>query len=321
MKKLAVAISTALLMSSAAMAENEIYVGAKAGKSWTNDACGTSAVCDDDSNGYGVLVGYQAWENVSIELGYDDFGKFTGGGLNDDEVSAFTLAPRVTLPVMDKFDVYGKFGGAIVDFGDENDPSLMGAVGVDVHATDNLSVRLEYQTLTDVSNDSVSADVNMTSIGLVYKFGGSPAVEPVVVAPVVEKPAPVAKVQTAMKKLNMKLDSSSSFETDSFALSSEAKAKVAEVVALLKAYPQAVVSVTGHTDARGSVAYNQKLSEERAQAVAKEMTAKGIAASRITVSGKGESQPIASNDTETGLQMNRRVEIDVPEFQYEVKAQ
>lgn len=318
MKKLAAVISATLLMSSAAMA-NDFYVGAKAGKSWANDAClTTTPVCDDDSHGYGAFLGYQAWENVALEFGYDDFGKFTGAGMDDDSATAITLAPKVTLPVLDKFDVFGKLGVASVDYGDERDPSLMGAVGVDVHATDKLSVRLEYQTLTDVSNDLVSANVNMTSIGLLYKFGGSEApvmeaAEPVP-APVVEE---VVTPTVKMQKLNMKLDSSSSFTTASAELSAQAKSQISEVVALLKQYPQAVVTVTGHTDSRGSEAYNQKLSEQRAQAVAQEIVAQGIELSRVTAEGKGELEPIASNDTETGREMNRRVEIDVPTFEYE----
>lgn len=317
MKKLAAVISATLMVSSAAIASDDIYVGAKAGKSWVNNAC-TTAVCDDDSHGYGVFLGYQAWENVALEFGYDDFGKFTGDGMNDESASAFTIAPKVALPVLDKFDVYGKFGVAVVDYGSERDPSLMGAVGVDVHATDSLSVRLEYQTLTDVNNDLVRADVNMTSIGLLYKFGGS-------AAPVMEaaEPAPMPMVEEVMapkiemQKLNMKLDSSSSFATASAELSSQAKSQIAEVVAVLKQYPQAVVSVTGHTDSRGSEAFNQKLSEQRAQAVADEIVAQGIDSSRVTAEGKGELEPIASNDTETGREMNRRVEIDVPSFEYE----
>ncbi len=317
MKKLAAVISATLLMSSAAMA-NDFYVGAKAGKSWANDACVTGNPCDDDSHGYGAFIGYQAWENVALEFGYDDLGDFTGEGMDDDSATAITLAPKVSIPVLDKFDVFGKLGVASVDYGDERDPSLMGAVGVDLHATDNLSVRLEYQTLTDVSNDLVRAKVNMTSIGLLYTFGGSEApvmAEPEPVpAPVVEE---VVAPKVEMQKLNMKLDSSSSFTTGSAELSAQAKSQVSEVVALLKQYPQAVVTVTGHTDSRGSEAYNQKLSEQRAQAVAQEIIAQGIEQSRVTAAGKGELEPIASNDTETGREMNRRVEIDVPTFEYE----
>jgi OOP family OmpA-OmpF porin len=323
MKKLAALISATLMMSSTAMA-GDIYLGAKAGKSWTEDACVTGNACDDDSHGYGAYLGYQAWDNVALELGYDDFGKFTGEGMDNEKASAITLAPKFSLPVNDVFDFFGKIGVAQVDYGDETDPSMLGAFGVDVHATDNLSVRLEYQTLTDVNNDIVRADVNQTSIGLSYKFGGSDPVvveEAPVVEPVVEaQPEPVVEVvEVVKKKLNMQLDSSSSFATASSELSLEGKKEVETVVALLKKYPQATVTITGHTDSRGSEAFNQKLSEQRAKAVADEVIAQGIDASRVTSMGKGELAPIATNDTEAGREMNRRVEIDVPTFEYEAE--
>ncbi len=323
MKKIAVVVSAALCMSSAAMAE--MYVGGKIGNTSTMDACGSVTSCDDNSDGYGALIGYQATDNIALELGYDEFGKFTGAGMNDSKASAFTLAPKFSLPVLDKFDLYGKLGAAFVDYGNKNDPSFMGALGVDMHATDNLSVRIEYQKLTDVNNDLVRAEINMASIGLVYKFGGAEEAAPMVAEPVAEPvkemvmPEPVVEVKT--KTLNMKLDSSSSFTTGSSELSDDAKTQVAKVVMLLQTYPQAMVTVTGHTDSRGSEEFNQTLSEQRAQAVADEIIAEGIDVSRVTVVGMGESQPIASNDTATGREMNRRVEIDVPMFEYEAPAE
>lgn len=320
MKKLAAVISATLMMSSAAMAE--VYVGGNASKTWTDDVCSTTSVdCDDDSHGYGVFLGYQAWDNVAIELGYDDLGEFAGEGLDAEEVSAVSLAPKFSIPIVDKFDVYGKLGGAWVEYGEEKDMSFLGAVGFDVHATDNLSVRLEYQTLTDVNNDIVRAQVNATTIGLLYKFGGSePAmVEPVMAEPVMAEPVVAAPVEVMTKKLNMQLDTSSSFDLNSAVLSDAGKVEVAKVATLLKAHPEAVVKITGHTDSTGTESYNQTLSEARAQAVADEIMTDGIDASRITTMGKGELEPIASNDTKEGRMMNRRVSIDVPSFEYEVE--
>ena len=71
------------------------------------------------------------------------------------------------------------------------------------------------------------------------------------------------------------------------------------------------MSVDGHTDSIGSDAYNQKLSVRRAQAVADYLEKGGIAASRMTVKGFGESQPVASNDTAEGRAENRRVELKI----------
>ena len=66
-------------------------------------------------------------------------------------------------------------------------------------------------------------------------------------------------------------------------------------------------TVVGHTDSSGSDAYNQKLSERRAQTVAGYLEGKGIAVGRLTASGAGESEPIADNKTKEGRAQNRRV--------------
>lgn len=71
------------------------------------------------------------------------------------------------------------------------------------------------------------------------------------------------------------------------------------------------VMVVGHTDSRASHAYNQRLSERRAASVAKYLVSKGINTAAISASGKGKTQPVASNRTAAGMQKNRRVEIHI----------
>ena len=71
------------------------------------------------------------------------------------------------------------------------------------------------------------------------------------------------------------------------------------------------IDIIGHTDSRGSEAYNQRLSMRRAAAVRDYIVSQGIKADIIDVGGMGESDPIASNDTEAGRAQNRRVEIHV----------
>ncbi len=84
--------------------------------------------------------------------------------------------------------------------------------------------------------------------------------------------------------------------------------KLAEVVVR---YNKTSLTVVGHTDDVGSDAYNQKLSEQRALSVARYLEGKRVDSMRLATSGKGETQPTASNSTETGRQANRRVEIYV----------
>jgi outer membrane protein OmpA-like peptidoglycan-associated protein len=80
------------------------------------------------------------------------------------------------------------------------------------------------------------------------------------------------------------------------------------VVKMMTEHPELNFSVEGHTDSDGEDAANQKLSEARAQSVLNEMTKLGIAASRLTSKGHGETKPMAGNDTPEGKAQNRRVE-------------
>ncbi len=86
-----------------------------------------------------------------------------------------------------------------------------------------------------------------------------------------------------------------------------------EVAATLTEFPDVSVVITGHTDAQGPEPANQLLSEQRAQAVVDGLVARGIDPARLQASGKGETEPIETNDTPEGRQSNRRVEIDVEE--------
>lgn len=84
-----------------------------------------------------------------------------------------------------------------------------------------------------------------------------------------------------------------------------------QVADVLAQYNQTYVDVLGHTDSVGSDAYNQTLSERRATAVADYLTTRGVQGARLGIRGYGETQPIASNETEDGRAANRRVEIKI----------
>jgi outer membrane protein OmpA-like peptidoglycan-associated protein len=81
------------------------------------------------------------------------------------------------------------------------------------------------------------------------------------------------------------------------------------VAGTLSQYNQTIVEVAGHTDSVGTDAYNQALSERRANAVAGYLGSKGVMQQRMIVVGAGETRPVASNDTDSGRAQNRRVEI------------
>ncbi|HZR35580.1 MAG TPA: OmpA family protein [Nevskia sp.] len=103
------------------------------------------------------------------------------------------------------------------------------------------------------------------------------------------------------------------FDFDKATLTAEAKGILDQVGAALQARPDIKVEIDGHTDGKGSVSYNQKLSERRAASVKAYLVGKGVAAERMTTAGFGKSRPIADNKTDEGRALNRRVELKVTE--------
>lgn len=315
MKKLAAVISASLLMASAAQAE--VYVGGKMGKSWLEDACVSGQSCDKDDTTLGAFVGYEFNDYIALEAGFDNVGDFDESSFGG-HVEAITLAPKFSLPITEDIALYGKVGGAYVMFDGKDDYSYLGAAGLEFNISQNVTARAEYQTITDINNDVVRATGNTATLGVSFKFGGSE--EPVVEeAPVVEEVAVVEEPVVVTKTFETQTMGTGSFDVNSATLKAESAAKLDNLVAFLNEYPQANVEVVGYTDTSGAAAYNQKMSEKRAESVANALVEKGIDASRIQARGEGENNPIASNDTLEGRQQNRRVEVIVPEFEYQVQ--
>lgn len=104
------------------------------------------------------------------------------------------------------------------------------------------------------------------------------------------------------------------FEPGGVVLRGEPAGELSRILRLLAANPLVRVEVAGHTDDTGSPLVNQRLSRERAEAVASYLIARGIAADRIRARGYGPSEPLASNATEAGRQLNRRVEVRILEL-------
>ena len=98
------------------------------------------------------------------------------------------------------------------------------------------------------------------------------------------------------------------FGFDKSNLSDDAKANLDKLVVVLNNYADTDIEIQGHTDSKGSEAYNQDLSVQRARSVSYYLTDKNISPNRITVKGFGETIPKYENDTENGRTQNRRVE-------------
>ncbi|MDP5218409.1 OmpA family protein [Ruegeria sp. 2205SS24-7] len=110
-------------------------------------------------------------------------------------------------------------------------------------------------------------------------------------------------------RLLVSLPSDITFDTDSATVRPALRSEVSKVAQNLLRYPNSTIQVVGHTDSDGDAGYNLNLSERRANSVADILQAGGVTYDRITIIGRGEEVPIASNLTAAGKAQNRRVEI------------
>ena len=104
-------------------------------------------------------------------------------------------------------------------------------------------------------------------------------------------------------------DSDVLFAVNSASLDSDGRATLEDVAGVLEQYPKTAVVVQGHTDSTGSEEHNQQLSDRRASSVRGYLVSRGVDADRVAAVGMGEDYPVASNDSDSGRQENRRVDI------------
>ncbi|MBS0315837.1 MAG: OmpA family protein [Proteobacteria bacterium] len=130
-------------------------------------------------------------------------------------------------------------------------------------------------------------------------------------APAAAAPAPAPAPAPVVAASKVTYSADAFFDFDKSVLKPEGKAKLDDLVSKIQGIKLEVIIAVGHTDSVGTVAYNQKLSVRRAEAVKAYLESKGIEKNRIYTEGKGKSQPIASNATAAGRAKNRRVEIEV----------
>lgn len=105
------------------------------------------------------------------------------------------------------------------------------------------------------------------------------------------------------------------FDTGAATLKPGGMSTIDRLAQFMRDYPERSVRIEGHTDSVGSDELNQRLSEQRAQAVQGALLARNVEANRISTVGYGEARPIASNETQAGRQQNRRVEVVVSDEQ------
>jgi OOP family OmpA-OmpF porin len=311
----------------------------------------SNTLVKDDSidAGYKLFGGYQFNRYLALEGGYFNLGEFNftsttqpAGTFNGSlEAHGINIDLVGTLPITEKFSAFGRAGvtyaqtkdafngtGAVHVFSPtakERDTNFKVGAGLQYAFNDNWAMRLEAERYR--INDAVghTGDIDLLSVGLVYRFGAKPAPATVIAPP---PPAPVPVV-TAPKP-SPKFEKYTLSATELFSFDSSAvnlpQAKLEEIATAVKGEgsPKQVL-ITGYTDRLGSDDYNQKLSERRALAVKEYMVGRGIDESRLVAEGKGEADPVVEcTDTNKDalikcLAPNRRVEIDEVKMVREIK--
>jgi OmpA-OmpF porin, OOP family len=312
----------------------------------------TNSITNDDrATGYKIFGGYQFNRNFALEGGYFDLGKFgyrasttpAGTLSGSSRVKGLNLDLVGLLPITDRLSAFGRAGVAYADVRDsfsgtgatsmtssnphKRDANYKLGVGLQYAFSDALAMRAEVERYR--INDAVGnrGDIDLVSVGLIYRFGAkSPTKVAHVEAPVIiaAAPAPAPVVVAApppeLKKVTFSADSL--FDFDSANMKPAGKLAVDKFAADLRGTDFAVIRVTGYTDRIGSPAYNEKLALRRAEAVKAYLVASaGIAADKIGTTGAGEADPVTKPGECKGshktkaliacLQADRRVEIVV----------
>jgi len=156
-------------------------VGGSIGQSKFKVDCPAGVSCDDSDTAFRAFGGYNFNKHFGVELGYADLGKLTVSALGisgDIKATAWDLLAVGTLPIGDKFGVYGKLGmyradtkesGAIGGSSDSN-TDITYAIGGQYNFNKNLGIRAEWQQYKKVGSDSDNGDVEVMSIGVVWYF-------------------------------------------------------------------------------------------------------------------------------------------------------
>lgn len=274
----------------------------------------------EDGFNPGARIGYFLTDDLSLNLSYDKTNHTrsndgTGNQKIKGDTGSLTAQYHFGQAGVDSLRPYveGGFGhqsrtNVLADGHSGRDQTTQAIIGTGVkyYFTNNLYARAGVEA--DYGIDNGKWDYSAL-VGLGVNFGGNagaaaPAPTPAPAPePVPEPEAPVAQV------VRVELDVK--FDFDKAVVKPNSYGDVQNLADFMKQYPATNVEVAGHTDSVGPDAYNQKLSQRRADAVKKVLANDGVESNRITAVGYGESRPVADNATEAGRAVNRRVEASV----------
>jgi len=169
------------------MSANRFYIGGTIGQTTASDGCSgiilPGITCNDSDTAWRILGGYQFSPNVSFELGYQDLGKVkaTGFGVNGEVTSnVWELVAVGTLPLKNRFSIYGKLGGYLGDTtlrsnagfaGSDTNTDLTFGVGGRYDLSPQVALRAEYQSYQSVGGGNVgTSDFDVVSVGALFRF-------------------------------------------------------------------------------------------------------------------------------------------------------
>ncbi|EOF7236288.1 fibronectin-binding outer membrane protein CadF [Campylobacter coli] len=274
----------------------------------------------------GVRLGYHFddfWLD-QLELGLEHYSdvKYTNSTLTTDITRTYLSAIK-GIDLGEKFYFYGLAGGGYEDFSKgafDNKSGGFGhyGAGLKFRLSDSLALRLETRDQISFHNANHSW---VSTLGISFGFGAKRekvvaeqvkevAIEPRVVAPV-QSQCPAEPREGAMLDENgceKTISFEGHFGFDKVDINPAFEEKIKEIAQILDENARYDTILEGHTDNIGSRAYNQKLSERRAESVAKELEKFGVDKDRIQTVGYGQDKPRSSNDTKEGRADNRRVD-------------
>ncbi|ANQ17044.1 OmpA family protein [Vibrio natriegens] len=287
---------------------DNVYFGVKGGYHILDDD--NSHASSPDGSHLGMFAGVRLNDNISWDIGYQSWEKIESAQHNID-VDVIETALRYDSYINEDISLFGRAGMGFAFVEDHSTQSNkdydgvspLAEVGINYWLTDKVSTGLSYQYTRAVGgHDELDIDSNSINLSFTYNFSNRFKYETVEV--VTQEPAatPVTVIE---------LQDATLFGFDSFELTSAGKEHLLNIISRISVQSTAVFNIIGHTDSSGPEEYNERLSERRAQAVKDFLVEVGMPESNISVEGKGETQPIASNDSRQGRIDNRRVEITV----------
>jgi OOP family OmpA-OmpF porin len=306
MKKLAVAAGVSVLALSAAtvQAQEGLYLGPSLGYYYLYSDRVISG--HDDAGVAGINIGYRFFNDWALEASY---GKdVAGDDLEVAQINAYFWLgednggwrPYVVAGV----SYYDREGESNLWSDEEYTHQAQIGLGLSKMLSDHWEFRGDARLAHKLREGNEGINDGSLNFALNYYFNtpAAPIVEEPVEQRVPEMPAPPPETRTITVRLNVE------FEFDKAIVRAIYGDELHAVANAMKVHDDITLVLEGHTDSKGSDAYNQSLSERRAAAVkAKIVEDYGIDPSRITAEGYGESRPIADNATDEGRARNRRV--------------